>query len=520
MKKNRALAYSEFILVYCFYLFLNILPVGLSLKIGRFLGIVFYKLDKKHRKHTLNNLKIAFPDKTGKELNDISIEFYKNLGMVFVEIFRLGKYNADNIDDFVESNFDSVKNIYKKQGILLLTAHFGNWELLAKTFGLKGYPGNVLARPLDNPFIEKILYKLRRIGSGNKVIYNRENAIKSIMSALNGNEIVGFLPDENASKRIGVFVDFFGIKACTMPGMANIAAKTKLPVVPAFIVRLNERNGNMGGGNYAKHRLIIEPPLDIKYTGDRKTDTMNILRMFNEKIEDIIKLYPEQWFWIHNRWKTRPDNQDSSIDKDLTTIGAASINPEENINKCVFLDRDGVLIKDVGYLKKPEDIIIMPGSIEALKVLKGGGFLLIIVTNQAGIAKGFFNMDDLATVNNKLLKIYEDNGIIIDDLYFCPHHEKGTVEPYNIRCSCRKPETGMVLKGVEKFNIDTDKSFMVGDKDSDILLAKNSGLKSFYAKNPMYEHDENIEADFYVKDLREAAEIIIKTAVRSLTLNK
>ena len=303
MKKNKALAYSEYVLVYSFYAFLNILPQELSLKIGRFLGLLFYKIDKKHRKHTLNNLKIAFPTKTENELTDIAIKFYKNLGMVFVEIFRLNTYKESNVDDFVESDFDHIKNIYGEQGILLLTAHFGNWELLAKTFGLKGYKGNVLARPLDNPYIEKILYDLRT-ASGNKVIYNRENAVKNIIKALNEKEIVGFLPDENASKRIGVFVDFFGVKACTMPGMANIAAKTKLPVIPAFIVRIKGK-----GGNYSKHRLIIEPPLDIKYTGDRKTDTMNILKLFNEKIEGIIKQYPEQWFWIHNRWKTRPDGE-------------------------------------------------------------------------------------------------------------------------------------------------------------------------------------------------------------------
>ncbi len=178
-------------------------------------------------------------------------------------------------------------------------------------------------------------------------------------------------------------------------------------------------------------------------------------------------------------------------------------------NKCVFLDRDGVLIKDIGYLKNPEDIIIMPNSIESLKILKKNGFLLIVVTNQAGIAKGFFNIDDLAAVNNRLLKIYEDDGMIIDDLYFCPHHENGTVEPYNIKCSCRKPDTGMVLKGVERFNIDIGKSYMVGDKDSDILLAINSGLKSFYIRNSMYDHDENIIPDFYVKDLKEATDIIL-----------
>ena len=299
--KNKISLYSEFILVYLFYLFFNALPSGPALKIGRLLGKAFYGLDKRHRKYTLNNLALAFPEKSKEEIKGLCVSFYENLGMVFTEIIRLDKYNSKNIDYFVETDFTPLEGVYGKSGILLLTAHFGSWELLAKTFGLKGYKGNVLARPLDNPFVEKILYKLRT-ASGNKVIYNREHAVKNIISALHGNEIVGFLPDENASRRIGVFVDFFGVKACTMPGMANIAAKTKLPVIPAFIVRLK---GEKGG--YAKHKLIIEPPLDIKYTGNRQTDTMNILKMFNEKIEDIIKRYPEQWFWIHNRWKTRPE---------------------------------------------------------------------------------------------------------------------------------------------------------------------------------------------------------------------
>lgn len=177
--------------------------------------------------------------------------------------------------------------------------------------------------------------------------------------------------------------------------------------------------------------------------------------------------------------------------------------------KCVFLDRDGVLIKDVGYLKDPKDIIIAEGSIEALKILRKAGFLLIIVTNQAGIAKGFFSLSDLGKVNDRLLSIYKSNGIYIDDLYFCPHHKDGTVKPYNIVCDCRKPETGMIEKGIEKFKIDTEKSFMVGDKDSDIMLAKNSGLKSFYVKNDMYEYNDSIKPDFTVSSLAEAVTLIV-----------
>ncbi len=180
------------------------------------------------------------------------------------------------------------------------------------------------------------------------------------------------------------------------------------------------------------------------------------------------------------------------------------------MNKCVFLDRDGVLIKDVGYLKNPDDIILLPNTVTALKNLKKVGFLLIIVTNQAGIAKGLFTVNDLEKVHKRLMGIYEDNNIAIDDLYFCPHHKDGMVKPYNIGCSCRKPDTGMVTDSAEKFGIDISRSFMVGDKDSDILLAKNSGLKSFYLKNTMYEHDKNIIPDFYVSDLKEASDAIIK----------
>ncbi len=299
MKKNKIIAIIEYIAVRFFYATINIIPLGFALFIGRSLGVMFYKIDKRHTRNTLNNLKIAFSDKSEEEIKQIALNFYKNLGMVFIEIFRLNKYNVSNIDNFVESDFSELNGIYGKTGILLLTAHFDNWELLAKTFSLKGYRGNVLARPLDNIYIERTLYNLR-INTGNSVIYNRENAVKNILSALNNHEIVGFLPDENASKRIGVFVNFFGIPACTMPGIANIAAKTKIPVVPAFTIRSKD--------DPRKHKLIVQKPLKIEYTGKKKEDMMTILNMFNKTIEDMIRQYPEQWFWIHNRWKTRPEN--------------------------------------------------------------------------------------------------------------------------------------------------------------------------------------------------------------------
>jgi D-glycero-D-manno-heptose 1,7-bisphosphate phosphatase len=182
-----------------------------------------------------------------------------------------------------------------------------------------------------------------------------------------------------------------------------------------------------------------------------------------------------------------------------------------NKNKCVFLDRDGVIIKDVGYLKYPEGIIIFQDVIESLKRLQEANFLLIIVTNQAGIAKGFFTEADLEAVHKKLNSIFIKEGVIIDGLYYCPHHKDGTLKPYSIECNCRKPNTGMVLKAKDKFNINLNKSFMIGDKDSDIELAINSGLKSFYIRNTMYEHNETIKPDFEVANLKEAVNIILSS---------
>ena len=178
-------------------------------------------------------------------------------------------------------------------------------------------------------------------------------------------------------------------------------------------------------------------------------------------------------------------------------------------NKCIFLDRDGVLNKDIGYLKSPDQLIILQGVIKALKKLKEAGFLLIIVTNQSGIAKGFFYEDDLKKVHNALLAIFEKNNIYIDDVFYCPHHKDGTVEPYNISCDCRKPDTKMIKDGAIKYNIDLSKSYLVGDKDTDIQLAINAGLKSFCVENDIYEYDETIVPDYKVKNLSEAAEIII-----------
>lgn len=140
-----------------------------------------------------------------------------------------------------------------------------------------------------------------------------------------------------------------------------------------------------------------------------------------------------------------------------------------NETRAIFLDRDGVINKEVGYLSTPDNLELIEGSIEALKILKEKGYLLIIITNQAGIARGYFTEKAVEKIHIKLIKILKEKKIFLDDIFYCPHHPEFTGD-----CECRKPKPGMIFKAKKKFNINLKKSFMIGDTLRDIETGKNA----------------------------------------------
>jgi D-glycero-D-manno-heptose 1,7-bisphosphate phosphatase len=151
-------------------------------------------------------------------------------------------------------------------------------------------------------------------------------------------------------------------------------------------------------------------------------------------------------------------------------------------NKACFLDRDGVLIEEVNYLSSPSQIHIFENSYKALKLLKDNGYIIIIITNQAGVARGYFDEDNIQTIHNEIDRLLSIENLIIDKYYYCPHHPEGTVEKYSIKCNCRKPAPGLIHQAVKDFNIDLKQSFLIGDKMSDINSAKNAGCFSILVK--------------------------------------
>ena len=149
-------------------------------------------------------------------------------------------------------------------------------------------------------------------------------------------------------------------------------------------------------------------------------------------------------------------------------------------NRAVFLDRDGTINEDYGYINHADQIDLIPGSGEAIKKLNDAGFKVIVISNQAGIARGLATEDQVQSCNKVVMRKVLNAGGIIDAVYFCPHHPEHGTHPFKGECDCRKPNPGMIHKAEKKFNLDLSQSFVVGDKTTDIELGKKAGLKSVF----------------------------------------
>jgi D,D-heptose 1,7-bisphosphate phosphatase len=175
--------------------------------------------------------------------------------------------------------------------------------------------------------------------------------------------------------------------------------------------------------------------------------------------------------------------------------------------KAIFLDRDGVINKDVGYLSNPDEFELLEGSLEALKILNEKGYLLIVITNQAGIARGYYSKEVLENIHEKMKDLLKRENIVLDNIYYCPHHPDFTGS-----CNCRKPNPGMILKAQEEFNIDLEQSFIVGDTLNDVQTGINAKCKSVLVLSSYGKEEQNkinsIRSHMVFKNLLEFAKNI------------
>jgi D-glycero-D-manno-heptose 1,7-bisphosphate phosphatase len=188
-----------------------------------------------------------------------------------------------------------------------------------------------------------------------------------------------------------------------------------------------------------------------------------------------------------------------------TTFGADK--SREMLKKAIFLDRDDVIVEDTGYISSPGELILIPDVIPVLKKLQHT-YRLIVVTNQSGVARGYFTEEDLFAINERVIQMLADYGVGLDAIYYCPHHPKVGKDEYRIECECRKPKPGLLRLAAEEFNIELDKSFLIGDQETDIQAGLAIGIKTIkIVRNDLESPDES-GADFIINTFSEVNNII------------
>jgi len=278
------------------------LPRPLARAIGITLGLTVYTLHRRLRRVGLRNLSLAFPEMSDRERRRIVRGEFISLGRQLAEVCLFPRYTRENVSRIVVyEGFENFERAYARgKGVLFLTGHIGAWELSAFAHSLQGHPLSIVMRSLDNPYIDKLIQGYRTM-HGNRTV-DKDDFVRGLLSAMKAGETVGILMDTNMTPPQGVFVDFFGIPACTASGLARIALRTDAAVVPGFTV---------WDSKLRKYILRFDPAVELIRTADNESDIIANTAKFTKVIEEVIRQYPDQWLWVHRRWKTRPPGQPS-----------------------------------------------------------------------------------------------------------------------------------------------------------------------------------------------------------------
>jgi KDO2-lipid IV(A) lauroyltransferase len=279
---------------------LKALPLRRAASLGVCIGSITAAVDRINRPVAMRNLEIAFPLWTPPQRLATLKSMYRNWGRMAAEWCHLDELTSDNISRF--AHYEGLENwrrgleLSAGRGGFLFSGHFGNFELMILAHALFGHPLSLVNRPLRNPLIDAVVFKMRtRVGNH---MIARKGAAKEITSIVRRSGVVGLLIDLDV--RRGVFVDFFSLKACTSTSLARLAIATGTPAVPGFIVR---------EGETLHHRLVALPPLEIVREGDPEEAIRETTQRATRVVEDMIRRHPDQWNWIHRRWKTRPPGE-------------------------------------------------------------------------------------------------------------------------------------------------------------------------------------------------------------------
>jgi Kdo2-lipid IVA lauroyltransferase/acyltransferase len=292
--------WGEYAAVWAILKMLGALPRGLARGLAAAVASALYGMLPKLRRTAEFNLRLAFPQWDDARRREVIRGMVRNLGWMAAEFARFPRYTRENIEEalILDGHENFLNGQRRGKGVLYLTGHIGAWELSSFAHALYGFPLHYMARPLDNARVDTLVNQYRCL-SGNKPIFKNESA-RALLKILKDAGTVGILADQNTMPEEGVFVDFFGKSACTTTGIARVALHTDAAVVPGYAY---------WDSTIGKYRLRFEPAVELIRTGDTERDVFVNTQKFAKVIESIIRKHPEQWVWVHARWKMRPKGE-------------------------------------------------------------------------------------------------------------------------------------------------------------------------------------------------------------------
>jgi KDO2-lipid IV(A) lauroyltransferase len=301
-RRSTALDRIVFLAVRAVMQTLGALPLAWALRIAAGVALAVYAVARPLRRVGMVNLALAFPERPLAERRRILRASFANLGRMVAELAHLPRLDADDLRTLVEFEDEAwwAENIGRPRdtGVLVLSGHFGNWELLVFAHGMRGFPVSMVHRTMANPFVDRWLNAIRA-RAGTRLVRKR-HAAGGVLRALHDHELLVLPFDQNSTRGLGVFADFFGVAASTNSGIARLALRTGAPVVPVFIVR---------DGTKAHHRVTVLPIMYAQRSGDFESDVRRATQQFSDVFESMVRRHPEQWLWVHKRWKTRPPGE-------------------------------------------------------------------------------------------------------------------------------------------------------------------------------------------------------------------
>jgi KDO2-lipid IV(A) lauroyltransferase len=271
-------------------------PLGIAQFLGRMLGALAFMIPMSRKRAAFENILLSFDSTMGRrDAKRLLLKVFLHFGQMFFEVPHVMRLCGRNAHQYVTfEHEENLLNAYREnRGVLALTGHVGNWELMSVALAIRFGAGVVVARPIDFSPFDKLMQDIRtRCGME---IIPKQHSMRKLMAALKQNKGIGILLDQNVDWYEGEFVNFLGRMACTNKGLALIAMKTGAPVVPIFSIR--QRDG--------LYRIVVEKEVELINTGDRVRDVQDNTALFTSIIESYVRKYPDQWFWFHNRWKTK-----------------------------------------------------------------------------------------------------------------------------------------------------------------------------------------------------------------------